>query len=205
MQTIPLGVMLGGFFSLLVAVAHHGDMMWPIAVLVLGLVLTIPSSIVVMVTTGAEERKLQSRLDACAADAMLAFAPPPGRAGWTIAPAVLVRAMPQRRSAPYRTALYAANTAARGVLPVAVRLAATAPPAVGSGAWLRLHPTDPAVAWIDPDAAPSQHPHAANDPALANLSRTERGLAVPARDWLWPLLAGAAVMLLVITVAFATA
>lgn len=184
--------MLGGLISMVIALTRQSTSTLPAVILSGAVLLCIGGNLFLIPFMIVEERKLQQRLDACSAAGTSG-----GMSSWPLAPAILVRLMPQKRSAAFRTALYAANTPQRSVLPVAVRLGQGNQPAVSSGAWLRLDPDDPAVALIDPNATPENHANAAIDPALTGLSRTERGLAVPGKYWLWPLLAGAAATVLI--------
>lgn len=162
--------------------------MVPSVMVAVSVALSTASMAALLPLIASEERNLQRRLDDCGTAAMAS-----GGAAWPAATAVLVRIMPARRRAMFKTALFAADTPERGVLPVAVRLPVTASPQPSSGAWLRLSPTDPAVAVIDPLATPDDHANAGSDPALARLSRVQRGLAVPAGTWVGPVLIGIAV------------
>ena len=183
--SIAVGLILGGFAGLLLGLNRHSSSVPPV-LFALSAVFSIVIMAVLLPLMAAEERKLQRRLDDCDAAAA-------GAATWPTASAVLVRVMPMRRRATVKTALFAANTPERGVLPVAVRLPAASSPPPSSGAWLRLNPADPAVAVIDPYATPDDHARTGSDPALARLSRVQQGLAVPAGAWAGPVLIGVAV------------
>ncbi|WP_287903393.1 hypothetical protein [Arthrobacter sp.] len=187
-QSIAVGLVLGGFAGLLLGLSRQSSSVVPSVMVAVSVALSTASMAVLLPLMASEERNLQGRLDECDTAAMAS-----GVTAWPAATAVLVRVMPARRRATFRTALFAANTPERGVLPVAVRLPAAASPQPSSGAWLRLSPTDPAVAVIDPFATPDDHANAGSDPALARLSRVQRGLAVPAGVWVGPALIGVAV------------
>ncbi|MEZ2372571.1 hypothetical protein [Arthrobacter sp. RCC_34] len=187
-QSIAVGLVLGGFAGLLLGLSRQSSSVVPSVMVAVSVALSTASMAVLLPLIASEERNLQRRLDDCGTAAMAS-----GGAAWPAATAVLVRIMPARRRATFKTALFAANTRERGVLPVAVRLPVTASPQPSSGAWLRLSPTDPAVAIIDPLATPDDHANAGSDPALARLSRVQRGLAVPAGAWVGPVLIGIAV------------
>ncbi|WP_144629501.1 hypothetical protein [Arthrobacter woluwensis] len=187
-QSIAVGLVLGGFAGLLLGLSRQSSSVVPSVMVAVSVALSTASMAVLLPLIASEERNLQRRLDDCGTAAMAS-----GGAAWPAATAVLVRIMPARRRATFKTALFAANTPERGVLPVAVRLPAAASPQPSSGAWLRLSPTDPAVAVIDPFATPDNHANAGSDPALARLSRVQRGLAVPAGVWVGPTLIGVAV------------
>lgn len=187
-QLTAVGLVLGGFAGLLLGLSRNTGSMVPSVMVALSVVLSIVIMAVLLPLMASEERNLQGRLNECDTAAMAS-----GVTAWPAATAVLVRVMPARRRATSKTALFAANTPERGVLPVAVRLPAAASPQPSSGAWLRLSPTDPAVAVIDPFATPDDHANAGTDPALARLSRVQRGLAVPAGAWVGPALIGVAV------------
>jgi len=187
-QSIAVGLVLGGFAGLLLGLSRQSSSVVPSVMVAVSVALSTASMAVLLPLIASEERNLQRRLDDCGTTAMAS-----GGAAWPAATAVLVRIMPARRRATFKTALFAANTPERGVLPVAVRLPVTASPQPSSGAWLRLSPADPAVAVIDPFATPDDHANAGSDPALARLSRVQRGLAVPAGAWVGPVLIGIAV------------
>lgn len=187
-QSIAVGLILGGFIGLLLGLNRPSNTVTLPVLFGLSVALSTVIMTVLIPLLGSEERRLQRRLDDCGTAAMAS-----GGADWPAATAVLVRIMPARRRATSKTALFAANTPERGVLPVAVRLPVTASPQPSSGAWLRLSPADPAVAIIDPFATPDDHANAGSDPALARLSRVQRGLAVPAGAWAGPVLIGIAV------------
>lgn len=187
-QSIAVGLVLGGFAGLLLGLSRQSSSVVPSVMVAVSVALSTASMAVLLPLIASEERNLQRRLDDCGTAAMAS-----GGAAWPAATAVLVRIMPARRRATFKTALFAANTPERGVLPVAVRLPVTASPQPSSGAWLRLSPADPAVAVIDPFATPDDHANAGSDPALARLSRVQRGLAVPAGAWVGPVLIGVAV------------
>ncbi|PSS42677.1 hypothetical protein C6401_16110 [Arthrobacter woluwensis] len=186
-QSIAVGLVLGGFAGLLLGLSRQSSSVVPSVMVAVSVALSTASMAVLLPLIASEERNLQRRLDDCGTAAMAS-----GGAAWPAATAVLVRIMPARRRATFKTALFAANTPERGVLPVAVRLPVTASPQPSSGAWLRLSPADPAVAVIDPFATPDNHANAGSDPALARLSRVQRGLAVPAGAWVGPVLIGIA-------------
>lgn len=188
-QSIAVGLVLGGLAGLMLSLNGNGNSTVPSVLLVLSAVVSMVMMLVLLPLSIAEERNLQRRLDACGAAALASA----GATAWPAASAVLVRVMPARRRAAFKTALFTANTPERGVLPVAVRLPAASSPQASSGAWLRLHPADPAVAVIDPYATPDDHAQAGSDPALTRLSRVQRGLAVPAATWIGPVLVGVAV------------
>ncbi|MDQ0710209.1 hypothetical protein QFZ52_002861 [Arthrobacter woluwensis] len=187
-QLTAVGLVLGGFAGLFLGLNRNSGSMVPSVMVALSVALSIVIMAVLLPLMSSEERNLQGRLHECDTAAMAS-----GATAWPAATAVLVRVMPARRRATFKTALFAANTPERGVLPVAVRLPAAASPQPSSGAWLRLNPADPAVAVIDPLATPDDHANAGTDPALARLSRVQRGLAVPAGAWVGPALIGVAV------------
>ncbi len=193
-QSIAVGLVLGGFAGLLLGLSRQSSSVVPSVMVAVSVALSTASMAVLLPLIASEERNLQRRLDDCGTAAMAS-----GGAAWPAATAVLVRIMPARRRAPFKTALFAANTPERGVLPVAVRLPVTASPQPSSGAWLRLSPADPAVAVIDPFATPDDHVNAGTDRALARLSRVQRGLAVPAGAWVGPVLIGVAVAVIMAT------
>ncbi len=191
LQFAPLGIMLGALIGLLLGRSPLGPA--PIVALVVGWLLWFFGIVVTLVLTARNEGQLQRRLTATTEAAALHPAAAAARPG---ANAILSRAMPVRKRAPFRTALYVANTAENGVLPVAVRVAPGTPPPQFSGARLRLDPRDPAVAVIDVLAAPAEHAAAASDPALTGLSRTQRGLSLPFRAWAPGLAAGIGALIL---------
>ena len=186
--SIAVGLVLGGFAGLLLGLGRQSSNAASPVLFGLSAAFSTVIMAVLIPLMASEERRLQRRLDDCGTAAMAS-----GGAAWPAATAVLVRVMPARRRATFKTALFAANTPERGVLPVAVRLPVTASPQPSSGAWLRLSPSDPAVAAIDPYATSDDHVNAGSDPALARLSRVQRGLAVPAGAWVGPVLIGIAV------------
>lgn len=193
LQLVPIGIFVGALVAVVVHV-RDGDLLpvlpWTVAAAawcawIVGVFLTIA-----MTTRG--DARLQRRLDVAGGAATTAAV-----SGWPTAPGVLSRATKARRNAPWRTAIFVARAPAGSTVPVAVRLAPTAAPGPRSGAVLRLDPSDPAVAVIDPFASPADHAGAASDPVLSGLPRSRRGLALPARtvlSWL-----GAAVGLAVLT------
>ncbi|MGO4454946.1 hypothetical protein [Arthrobacter sp. RAF14] len=187
--SISVGLVLGAFAGLLLGLNRHSSSVALPVLLGLSAAFSTVIMVVLIPLMASEERNLQRRLDDCDSAAMASA----GGAAWPAASAVLVRVMPARRRATFKTALFTANTPERGVLPVAVRLPASASPQTSSGAWLRLNPADPAVAVIDPYATPADHANAGSDPALARLNRVQRGLAVPAGTWAGPVLIGVAV------------
>ncbi|SEB58244.1 hypothetical protein [Arthrobacter woluwensis] len=187
--SIAAGLVLGGFVGLLLGLNRQSSNAASPVLFGLSAAFSTVIMAVLIPLMASEERRLQRRLDDCGTAASTG----PGSTAWPAVPAVLVRVMPARRRAPFTTALFTANTPERGVLPVAVRLPVTASPQPSSGAWLRLSPADPAVAVIDPFATPDDHANAGSDPALARLSRVQRGLAVPAGAWVGPVLIGIAV------------
>lgn len=178
LQLVPLGIMLGALLGLLLGAPRLGPA--PIIALLVGWLGWFGGIIVTLTLTARNEAQLQRRLAAVTGTAALGA---DAVSDWPTANAILSRAMPARKRATFRTALYVANTTDRGPLPVAVRVAPGAPPPQFSGARLRLAPQDPAVAVIDVLATPSEHAAAAGDPALAGLSRSQRGLALPFRAW----------------------
>lgn len=179
LQSVPLGIMLGALTGLLLGGPVLGPA--PIVALVVGWLLWFFGIVVTLVLTARNEGQLQRRL---AAVTETAGREPSTIAQWPAANAILSRAMPTRKRATFRTALYVARTAERGTLPVAVRIAPGEAPPQFSGARLRLAPHDPAVAVIDVLAAPAEHAAAVGDPTLAGLSRSQRGLSLPVRSWL---------------------
>ncbi|WP_053387868.1 hypothetical protein [Leucobacter japonicus] len=96
-------------------------------------------------------------------------------------PAKLVRIVPARGKRTVHQLLYAVHTE-RGVVPVALALPAAAVlPPTDSGAWLVMDPARPDIAHYATLADPAQHATALQDPALARLTRVQRGLAIPGR------------------------
>ncbi|GAA1776102.1 hypothetical protein [Leucobacter iarius] len=179
LQSVPLGIMLGALIGLLLGGPSLGPA--PIVTLIVGWLLWFFGLVITLTLTARNEAQLQRRLAAATEAAALH---PAAVAEWPAVNAILSRAMPVRKRAAFRTALYVASTERHGVLPVAVRIAPGTPPPQFSGARLRLAPTDPAVAVIEGLAAPAEHAAAAGDPALAGLSRVQRGLSLPLRSWL---------------------
>lgn len=179
LQCVPLGIILGALLGLLLGGPVLGPA--PIVALLVGWMLWFVGIVTTLVMTARRESQLQQRL---ASATGTAATHPAAIAEWPAANAILSRAMPVRKRAAFRTALYVAHTPGNGTLPVAVRIAPGTPPPPFSGARLRLAPHDPAVAVIDALAAPGEHAAAAGDPALAGLSRVQRGLSLPLRSWL---------------------
>ena len=180
--SVALGVIVGWLVVLLIAASGTGNGLFGLGsgVVVLTLipnVLALACFVIGAAMSAAQGRRVR----ALTRDALAA-----GPGAGPVVSAVLVRALRSARDADAHQLLYAAHTPGQGVAPVIVPVPqGFTLPQVGSGAWLVLNPQMPAFASFC-DTGFDEHQAAAADPALQNLSRVQRGLAVPGRYYWLP-------------------
>ncbi len=197
---LAVGIMLGWLAALLVAAFGSGNGVFGLGgssawLAMIANALMLACVVVGVSVTAGFQKKARRRVAE-----VLAQVP----ATEPVASAVLVRIAYARRGSDAHQLLYAAHPRGEAVRAVLVPVPQGYDlPKPGSGAWLVLNQQLPAFASYFP-AAPEQHAQALDDPAFEKLTRVQRGLALPGRAYLVPLLIGL-VSLLVSGIAFSAA
>lgn len=190
--SIALGVIVGWLVVLLVAAAGTGNGLFGLGGGIVVLTLVPNLLAIVCFLIGAVLSAAQTRLVRALARAALAAGPGAG----PVASAVLVRVARSSRDADAHQLLYAVHAPGQEVEPMIVPVPhGFQLPEVGSGAWLVLNPEMPAFASFY-DTSFEQHQAAGADPALQQLTRVQRGLAVPGRHYWLPVLVSVATALI---------
>lgn len=180
--SLALGVVVGWLVALLVAASGSGNGISGLAGGIVALTLAPNLIAIACFAIGAIVSAAQGRRVRALAREALAAGPGAG----PVASAVLVRAVRSSREVDPHQLLYAAHIPGQGVAPVIVPVPHGFPlPEKDSSAWLVLNPQMPAFASFY-DTGFEQHQAAGADPALQHLSRVQRGLAVPGRNYWLP-------------------
>lgn len=189
--SIALGVIVGWLVTLLIAATGSGNGLFGLGSGMVALTLVPNLIAIACFAVAAVLSAAQSRRVRALTRAALAAGPGAG----PVASAVLVRVARSARDTDAHQLLYTVHVLGQGVSPVIVPVPhGFQLPEVGSGAWLVLNPQMPAFASFY-DASFEQHQAAADDPALQQLNRVQRGLAVPGRHYWLPVVIAVATAL----------
>lgn len=183
--SVALGIMVGCLVTLIVATVNSGNGMFGLngAAIMPTLFISFGAAMACMILSTILSVLANKRVQEMTKH-VLSQGPSVG----PLASAVLVRVVRSSRETVPSQLLYAAHVQGSEVVPVIVPVpSGYSLPRPRSGAWLVTNPLQPMFASFY-DTSFEQHEAAATDPALASLTRVQRGLAVSGRKYWIPVL-----------------